>query len=121
LESFNPLNLSKDFVGGNKHDNALNKIKTHMDEMDQDNIELSNLNNIGFTVYHILRSYGCWGGNSFYSIPINYGSAKEKRIGVLSICTKKPLSEKLIERWSLVANKIFKDIILHEIDYFYST
>lgn len=118
LESFNPLNLSKDFVGGNKHDNALNKIKTHMDEMDQDNIDLSNLNNIGFTVYHILRSYGCWGGNSFYSIPINYGSAKEKRIGVLSICTKKPLSEKLIERWSLVANKIFKDIILHEIDYF---
>jgi len=58
LESFNPLNLSKDFVGGNKHDNALNKIKTHMDEMDQDNIELSNLNNISLSHTKVLWLLG---------------------------------------------------------------
>lgn len=117
-DDFNPLQLPRDYSNKISYDRDLNDIEKHMSEMEQDDEGLNNISNIGFAVYHIIRSYGCWGGNSFYSVPINYGSAKEKRIGVLSICTKKPLSEKMIERWSLVANKIFKDIILHEIDLF---
>ena len=115
-EKFNSLQLPENFTKRISYDSQLNQIETHMSEMDQDNNDYNNVNNIGFAVYHIIRSYGCWGGNSFYSIPINYGSAKEKRIGVLSICSKKPLNEKMVERWSLVANKIFKDIILEELD-----
>ena len=113
---FNPLQLPKDFACNYVYDRALNEIESQMKEMEQEDASINNVRNIGFAVYHIIRSYGCWGGNSFYSIPINYGSAKEKRIGVLSICAKKPLNEKLVERWSLVANKIFKDIILEELD-----
>lgn len=117
-DEFNPLWLPKNFAGNFKYDRSLNEIKNHMSEMTQDNDVFNTFKNIGFAIYHIIRSYGCWGGKSFYSIPINYGSENEKRIGVLSICSKKPLSEKLIERWSLVANKVFKDTILHEIDLF---
>lgn len=95
--------------------NSLLPVQAHMSQMDQDDEKYNTLENSAFAIYHIIRSYGCWGGNSFYSIPINYGSSKDKVIGILSICTTRPLNEQMIERWSLVANKAFKDIILSDI------
>lgn len=116
--NFNPLQLPREFNSSVEYDRALNAVKLHMEEMGQDKPELNTVHNIGFAAYHIIRSYGCWGGSCFYSIPINLGFANERRIGVLSICSKKPLNESSIERWSLVATKIIKDIIPPDIDLF---
>jgi hypothetical protein len=69
-----------------------------------------------FALYYLLRSYGFWGGNAFYSVPINYG--KGRYSGILSICTLGPMDEDLVHRWTLVANKLFREVSLNELHKF---
>ena len=97
----------------------LSQVLSIFNEMDPNEPELNSLENIAFSIYHLLRSYGCWGGNSFYSIPMNYGRDNHPIKGILSICSTKPLDSDLSLKWYLVANKLFKGIMLDEIDKIY--
>jgi hypothetical protein len=97
------------------YDRALMEVKTHFGWMEQQEEMYNTIGSIAFSVYHVIRSYGCWGGRAFYSIPVYYGAGSDKAVCVLSVCSKHPLDERMIERWTLVANTIFKDIVLHEV------
>ncbi len=117
-EDFCSIELPSDFSGQVAYDRALNEIKNYMDDMGQDDPGINNFTNIGFAIYHIIRSFGCWGGEAFYSIPVNLGFSGKQKIGILSICSKKPLSQKQAETWTLVAMKAIKDVISPDIDLF---
>jgi hypothetical protein len=107
------LQLSPYFNRTVNYDSQLSRLKAHMSKMAQRRPELNHLGNVAFSVYHIIRSYGCWGGNSFYSIPVG---SLEGRSLIMSLCSQRPLNEQVIERWALVANKIFRDIMPQEIN-----
>lgn len=78
----------------------------------------NDISGLPFTIFQLLKFYGCWGGRAFYSIPVQFGKDEGRKMGILSICTTKPMSEDLVFRWSLIASKVFKDIILNELDKF---
>lgn len=71
---------------------------------------------MAFCIYHLLRSYGCWGGTAFLSIPVVYGNRNFPKTGVLSVCTTKPMNQVQVMLWSLVANTLFKDIMFANLD-----
>ena len=97
------------------NDPALNEIKARFDLMVRPDGTKVNPDTIAFSIYHLTTSFGCWGGRAFYSIPLNFGSPEQHQLGILSICSKNPLNEDRLLRWSIVANKVFRTILLHEI------
>lgn len=81
-----------------------------------ENLFKNDISGLPFTIFQLLKFYGCWGGRAFYSIPVQFGKDEGRKMGILSICTTKPMSEDFVFRWSLIASKVFKDIILNELD-----
>jgi hypothetical protein len=57
--------------------------------------------------YHLLRSYACWGGAAFLSIPIAHRSMDPGGVSVLSLCSTRPLNDKEIEDWDHLGSKLF--------------
>jgi len=109
-----PLKFKGQFI-----DNGdLSQILAMLEEMEQidPKLKLNSIPNVAFSIYHLIRSYGCWGGNAFYSIPINYGRYDKPVRGLLSLCTTKPMNSELALKWYIIANKIFKDVILNDIE-----
>jgi len=69
------------------------------------------LSSAAWAVFHLLRCYAIWGGSAFLSIPITIGVDGRDRTGVLSLCTKKPMSSEQVNRWELIANHIFDPLV----------
>lgn len=69
---------------------------------------------VGWALFHLLRSYGIWGGGAFLSIPILIGARGIERTAVLSVCTEKPLSEIEYRQWRMVATILFRPLVESE-------
>lgn len=67
-------------------------------------------------IYHLLRSYGRWGGGAFLSIPVVLASGSDRNTSaVLSLCSERPLSAESIVRWRLLAECILPVISSSEL------
>ena len=66
---------------------------------------------IAWMIFHLVRSYAVWGGNSFLSIPIVIGTAKMSHTAVLSICSKKPLKMEAFREWCVVADALLRPFV----------
>ncbi len=112
------LELQKD-IPNFKHAplSAITEMARHYENM-QPSMTIDN-NGIKSILYHLLRSYAFWGGTSFLSIPISFGRKKRQKVkvpsAILSLCTVEPIKGTEFFKWSIIAGKLFKDLIFSDV------
>lgn len=68
----------------------------------------ASFHSLAFTLVSFLyRHYSIWGGSSFLSIPIFHRTLQPNGTSVLSICTRKPLTQNEVVQWSYLATHCF--------------
>lgn len=67
-----------------------------------------------WATFHLIRSFGIWGGCCFLSIPVPLGGKEKEAVCILSLCTTQPLQESQMLQWRLIAREIFQPIIVRE-------
>ena len=66
--------------------------------------------------YHLLRTYSCWGGVSFLSLPIiiaagnGEGESSASSRMVISVCSNRPLNDQEILMWESIGHFVFPQL-----------
>ncbi len=66
--------------------------------------------------YHLLRSYSCWGGSAFLSLPITIaagnddGDTSSSSRMVISVCSNRPLNDREILVWESLGHFVFPQL-----------
>lgn len=86
----------------------LARLESRLDELDQVGLAREAIRPqhalAACLAWHLLRSYGKWGGHAFLSLPVLFRDPAPGAVTILSICTERPLQASDLLAWAHLAN-----------------